>query len=120
MKLKKQKPSVTAALSEKEIHLFTAIAHDFGVSRNVLASRLIGYFQDGRISWAEVIKQYNGISTTNEPHQGKKKYMRVKLEPEEYCAFTQRADIVGSTTGIILKKLVLVYITGKIERRDIW
>jgi hypothetical protein len=121
MSAKSKQCTVAAAVSEKEKTLFTAMArNELGVSCSALMRRLIRYFQDGKISWTDLFKQYSEISTADEPGRGEKKYMRVNLEPEEYFPFAQHSEGWGSTTGIVLRRLILLYISGKIERGDLW
>jgi hypothetical protein len=111
---------VTVAISDHEKDLLAAIARDFHVSRNTLMFRLVRYFLDGKISWTNLFKQDREMPIANVPYQGGKKYIRAKLAPEEYFPFTQSTEGRGSTPGIVLKQLILLYVSGNIERGDIW
>jgi hypothetical protein len=42
------------------------------------------------------------------------------LSPEVYAAFARLAEEWGSTTSIVLRRLMLLYISGEIEREAIW
>jgi hypothetical protein len=48
------------------------------------------------------------------------KVMRTLLEPGECSAFVKSVDEWGSTTAVVIRRLVLLYITGRIERKEIW
>jgi Zn-dependent peptidase ImmA (M78 family) len=120
MKSRNTQCSVSVAISDNEKDLFAAIARYFRVSRNALMRRLVRYFLDEKISWETLLKHGSEMQVANEPHQGSKKYISAKLEPEEYFPFARYAEDRGSTPGIALKKLISSYVSGKIERGDIW
>jgi hypothetical protein len=82
--------------------------------------RLIQYFLDEQITWTDLFGQRNELPVAEDPYSSQKKQVRTKLTPEQYFAFTQRAEASGSTTAIVLRQLVLCYITGKIGKGDIW
>jgi hypothetical protein len=120
MSVENSKCAITTAVNEREKNLFAEIARVLKVSRHTLLLRLIRYFLDGKISWADLFKQYSKLPIADELEKGRKKYIRVILEPEEYFAFVRCAEEWGSTTAIILRRLMLLYMAGKIERGDIW
>jgi hypothetical protein len=120
MSLKNGKCTITTAVSEKERNIFLEVARNMGVPRYVLMRRLIRYVLDEKISWTELFIQYRELTAINDSYHTLKRVMRVWLEPEEYYAFTQLADEWGTTTSIIIRRSILLYVTGKIERGDIW
>jgi hypothetical protein len=110
MSLENSKCAITTAVNEKEKNLFTEIAREFSVSRHTVLRRLIRYFLDGKISWTDLLKHYSEPQAAEGPDKDRKKYMRVNLEPEEYLTFVRHAEEWGSTTSIILRRLVLLYL----------
>jgi hypothetical protein len=120
MKDKTSRCVVTAAVSEKERKFFATMACDLDVSCNVLMRRLIRYLLNGKISWGELFSPIKELPTANEADATRKSYLRTHLTYEQYTAFTQIADEWGSTVAIVMRRLVLRYIAGEIDRRDIW
>jgi hypothetical protein len=120
MKAKSAECFVSVPVNDNERNILKTMARAIRVSRNTLMFRLARYFLDGKISWTDLLEQNLEMSIASEPSQGEKKYINVKLEPEEYFPFARRAEEIGSTPAIILKKLISSYIAGKIERGDIW
>jgi hypothetical protein len=120
MNAKSNRCIVTAAVTGEEKNLFSAMARDLDVSCDVLMRRLIRHFLNVRISWEELFKP-NRASKKNETDiAAAKSYMRTHVNPDQYAALTQIAEEWGSTASVVLRKLVLSYIAGDIERRDIW
>ena len=111
---------ITAAVSNDERQQFSAIAHDFGVSCSMLLRRLVQYFLDGKISWNDLFKQSQKLPGADETSVARRSYMRTRVKAEQYTAFAQLAEGWGSTAAVVLRRLVLLYIAGDIERRDIW
>jgi hypothetical protein len=70
---------------------------------------------DGKISWDVLFKQYSDLSLDKAGNIS----MRTKLKPERYAAFKRRAKEWGSSTSAILRRLIGLYSTEKIERGDI-
>jgi hypothetical protein len=120
MSAKSKQCSVTIVVSEKERNFFTAMARDLYISRNVLMRRLVRYFLEEKISWSELFKKSSEHQFLQELDGTKKRQMRTYLEPEQYAAFSQLAEEWGSTTSVVLKRMIQLYITGKIERGNIW
>ena len=82
--------------------------------------RLIRYFLDEKVSWIDLFRQYNELPLADTSDKAEKRRMRSTLEPEQYFAFVQRAEEWGSTTAVVMRRLMLLYVAGKIERGDIW
>jgi hypothetical protein len=120
MKVKSKRCAVTTVVNKKERILFCAIAHSLDVTPSILIRRLIRYFLHGKISWVELFKQYGDLPVTDEPDDASKKVIRILLTPEQCSAFTQVTEEWGSTTAIVIRRLILLYVTGKIGRADIW
>lgn len=114
--------TVTAAVNEKEKNLFTEIAREIDVPHNILVRRLIRFFLDEKIAWNELFRQHDDLSVAYRLKGSEKrdKRLRTQVEPEQYATFTRRVEELGSTTGIVLRRLISLYVAGKIERRDIW
>jgi hypothetical protein len=111
---------VTTAVSDNEKSLFTSMARDLDVSCNVLMRRLIRYFLDGKISWMDLLQQSKDLMSPDMGDGSGKMFMRTYLNAEQYCNFARRTEEWGSTTSIVLRRLMVLYITGKIKRGDIW
>jgi hypothetical protein len=111
---------VTTGVSDNEEKLFTAMARDVDVSCNILMRRLIRYLLEEKISWTELCARYKNLTATDTLGASEKKRIRTTLPPEQYTAFAQLAENWGSSMGIAARRLIQLYIAGKIERRDIW
>ena len=96
------------------------MARDLDVSCKILTRRLIRYLLDGKISWADMFTRYKDLAVADAPDSRRKAQMRTTLPPEQYAAFAQLAESWGSTTPTVIRRLILLYVTGKIGRRDIW
>jgi hypothetical protein len=120
MKAKRTECYVSVAMNDNDRNILTTMAYGISVSRNTLMRRLVRYFLDGKISWTDLLKQSSEIPVASDPSQGGKKYIHAKLEPEECFAFARSVEEIGSTPGIVLKRLIMLYISGKIDRGDIW
>jgi hypothetical protein len=120
MSVQNKRVSVTTVVSEKEKNLFVAKAHELGIPYNVIMRRLVRFLLDDKLSWFDLFSQYNELPIANTRDKGKKKRMRSTLEPEQYTAFARRAEEWGSTTAVIMRRLMVLYAAGKIEQRDIW
>ena len=119
MSAKNKQCAVTTVVSEKEKSLFLAMASELSVPHNVIMRRLIRYFLEEMVSWTDLFRQYNELPLADEPDKTKKRRMRCTLEPEQYFAFALRVEEWGSTTAVVMRRLMLLYVAGKIERRDI-
>jgi hypothetical protein len=119
MSARENQCAVTTAVSVSEKRLLIDTAHNLGVPYYTLMRRLIRYLLDGKIEWVDVFRQSNTLSAMDESGD-EKKSIRTQLSPEVYSAFARLADEWGSTTGVILRRLMLLYVTGKIGRQDIW
>ena len=120
MSVKNKRCTVTTVVSENEKSLFIAMAIELGVPYNVIMRRLVQHFVDEKISWPDLFRQYKELPLADTPGKTEKRRMRSTLEPEQYFSFTRRAEEWGSTTAVIMRRLMLLYVAGKIERRDIW
>jgi hypothetical protein len=117
----KSKPcAVTTVVNVKERSLFIAIARSLDIPYSALIRRLIRYFLEGKISWVDLFRQHGELPMADELDNDSKRVMRILLDSEQYSAFTQITEEWGSTTAIVIRRLMLLYITGKIERGDIW
>jgi hypothetical protein len=120
MSVKNKQCAVTTVVSEKEKSLFIAIACELDVPCNVIMRRLIRYFLDKKVSWIDLFRQYNELPLADTPSKTDKKRIRSTLEPEQYVAFAQSVEEWGSTTAVVMRRLMLLYMAGRIERREIW
>jgi hypothetical protein len=111
---------VSASLDVKEKELLEAMAHSLEVPCNIIVRRLVRYFLDGKISWSELFGKSDELPVISTPNMPKKKQVRATLVPEEYFVFSRKVEEWGSTTSIVVKRLIQLYIAGKIERREIW
>ena len=114
-----KKCTVTAKISAKEIDLLATIARRLGIPVNSLVRRLIQYFLSDKISWTDMFG-HNKLLVMEDSSNSEKKQLRTKLAPEQYSAFKQKAKDWGSAPSVIVRQLILLYVAGEIERRDIW
>jgi hypothetical protein len=120
MSVKNNQCVVTTSIDENARELFEAMARSLDVSCNVILRRLVRYFLDGKMSWNELFGKYAELPGIDTPNMPRKKQVRTTLAPEDYSTFARRVEELGSTTSIVIRRLILLYIAGKIERRDIW
>jgi hypothetical protein len=120
MSVKENQCVVTTVVTEAEKRLFVEMARSLNVPYTVLMRRLIRYFLDEKMSWADLFRQYNELSFPEAPEGSRKKPMRARMDPGEYAAFAQRTEEWGSTTSIVIRRLILLYIAGRIEKGVIW
>jgi hypothetical protein len=118
-KAKENPCAVTTAVSGEEKRLLVETARDLDVPYYTLMRRLVRYILDGKIDWMELFKQSNELTGEDGPDGGRK-FIRTQLNPELSSAFARLAEEWGSTTGIVLRRLMLLYIFGKIPREAIW
>jgi hypothetical protein len=120
MKSKELQCAVTVGMSAKEKSQLVATARDLDVPYYFLMRRLIRYILDGKIEWTELFRQSNELAVEDKLESADKVFVRTQLSTDRYSAFARLAEEWGSTTGIVLRRLMLLYIAGKIERRAIW
>ncbi|MDR1160033.1 MAG: hypothetical protein LBK69_05330 [Syntrophomonadaceae bacterium] len=120
VKAKENPCAVTTTVSGKEKGLLVETARDLDVPYYTVMRRLVRYILDGKIDWMELFKQSNELSGADGPGEDDRKFIRTQLNPELSSAFAQLAEDWGSTTGIVLRRLMLLYIFGKIPREAIW
>jgi hypothetical protein len=111
---------VTASLDAKEKALFETMVHSQDASCNLIMKRLIRYFIDGGIPWRGLFGKYDGLPVVDTPNMSRRKQVRTTLKPEHYSAFVQSVEECGSTTAIVVRRLIQLYISGKIKKGDIW
>jgi hypothetical protein len=68
----------------------------------------------------DLFRRSNELTATDGPEGNDKKYIRTQLSSEMYTAFARLAEEWGSTTATVLRRLMLLYISGEIEREAIW
>ena len=78
------------------------------------------YILDGKIEWTELFRQTNELAVDDKLDSVEKVFIRTQVSTERYAAFARLAEEWGSTMGIVLRRLMLLYIAGKIERHAIW
>lgn len=120
MDMNKNQCSVTTAVTNLEKRLLIDTACGLDVPYYVLMRRLIRYILDGKIEWMELFRKSNELSSADVLDGDDRKYIRTQLPSEMYTAFARLAEEWGSTTSIVLRRLMLLYIAGKIEREAIW
>jgi hypothetical protein len=118
--MKKKDIQCGVTMSQKEKELLLATANYLDVPYSLVMRRLIRYILDGKIEWTDLFRMSNGLEINNESDNTGTVYFRAQLSLDMSIAFAQLADEWGSTTSVILRRLVLLYITGKIERHAIW
>ena len=112
--------AVTVGVSANEKDLLVAVSRDLDVPYYSLMRRLVRYILDERIEWTELFRQSNELTVDDKLESADKVFIRTQLSTERYSAFAHLAEEWGSTTAIVLRRLMLLYISGKIERHAIW
>jgi hypothetical protein len=120
MGVKENQCGVTTAITNQERELLIDTARELDIPYYVIMRKLIRYILDGKITWMDLFQQSNELSATDGPETKDKKYIRTQLNTETYAAFSRLAEEWGTTTSIVLRRLMLLYISGKIEREAIW
>jgi hypothetical protein len=120
MGVKEKQCGITTAVTHEEKQLLIDTARNLEVPYYILMRRLVRYILDGKIEWMELFRQSNELSAGDVPDSHDRKFVRTQLSREVYAAFTRLAEEWGSTTSIVLRRLMLLYVSGKIEREAIW
>ena len=120
MQMKRKELQCGATISKKEKKLLIATALSLDAPYYLIMRRLVRYILDGKIEWTDFFRKSNDLTVGDESEESGKVFVRTLLTHDAYIAFGQLAEEWGSTTSIILRRLVLLYITGKIERHAIW
>lgn len=112
------------SISSQERDSFFEVAHDVDVPYYLLMRHLARYVLNKDIDWPELLKKFKELSEAEGPRRdeaekSKSVTMSTQLTPELYSAFTQFAEGWGSTTNAVMRRLVLLYASGKIERHVI-
>jgi hypothetical protein len=116
---------VKARISLKERELFSELARDIDVPYYLLMRHLVRYVLKDEIDWPELLKSIKGFPENSENPESpdgeevKKVIMRTQIPPELYDAFSEFADMWGSTVNTVMSKLILLYTAGTIERQAI-
>jgi len=120
IKDKKQQCIVSTSLSRQEKGCFIEISHKLDIPYCCIARQLIRYILHGQLGWLDLFEKTNDCIESLDSNKGKKVPLRTTLSPELYTSFVQFVEKKGSTTSMVLRRLVLLYITGKIEWKTIW
>jgi len=107
---------ITAKVSIQERERLVAVADSLDIPYCRILRQLIRYIVNGHIGWLELFDKTNDVVLQEETRVS----IRTKLTPELYATFVQLAEERGSTTSIVLRRLMLLYVTGKIEWKMIW
>ena len=120
MDVEKKQCGVTTTVTNQEKELLIDTARSLDVPYYILMRRLIRYILDGKIEWMELFRRSHELAAADVPDDDDKKFIRTQLSPEVYGAFARLAEEWGSTTSIVLRRLMLLYVAGEIEREAIW
>ena len=115
---------IRVRLSAEERELFVSTARSVDVPHNMLMRHLVRYVLRDEVSWLDLLKEFKelkeiSVNTIMSTEETKKITLCTQLTPELYTAFARLAEEWGSTTNIILRRLMLLYSMGKIERHAI-
>ena len=116
-------------LSAREKEHFVSAARDLYVPYNVLMRHLIRYVLRDNIDWMLLLEDYRKLNeqaaeeaeysasqVTDKGKDGKRASLSTQLTPDMYDAFTGFAKSWGTTANIVLRRLMMLYSAGKIER----
>lgn len=120
MKNKKLQCSTATYLSKQEKERLVSISREIDIPYCRIMRQLIRYALNGQIDWLEIFKKTNGPGMELVKEKGDVRITRTTMSPDLYTAFVQYVEEKGSTTSIVLRRLILLYITGGIGRRAIW
>jgi hypothetical protein len=122
----KWQSTISTTLNEKEKALLVEVSKELNVPYRHIMRRLIHYIMEGKIEWLEIIKKSKdllgklNLNSDVEKRNSRSFSVRTDLPPDLYGTFTRLAEEWGSTPNAVLRKLVLLYVAGGIERGDIW
>ena len=108
---------ITASVSGQEKERLVAVSRNLDIPYCRIIRQLIRYIVKGQIGWMDLFERTNESIAKDET---KKVYIRTTLNPELYAAFVQLVEDRGSTTSVVIRRLVSLYGTGKIEWKSIW
>ena len=106
-------------ISPGERELFFAAARDIDVPYYLLMRRLVRYVLKDDIDWPGLLKNFNGRHVGQKREETKKVSMRTQIPLELYDAFAEFAEKWGSNVNTVMRKLILLYTAGTIERHAI-
>ena len=108
---------ITASVSSQEKESLVAVARNLDIPYCRIIRQLIRYIVKRQIGWLDLFDKTNEAIAKDET---KKVYIRTTLNPELYTAFVQLVEDRGSTTSVVIRRLVLLYTTDKVEWKSIW
>jgi len=107
------------SISPTEKELFFAAARDIDVPYYLLMRHLVRYVLNNEIDWPDLLKKFKEGSEKPGREEAKMVNMRTQISPELYVALTDFAEKWGSNVNIVMRKLILLYTAGTIERHAI-
>ena len=110
---------IKTIMSPKERELFFAVARDMDVPYYLLMRHLVRYVLKDEIDWPELLKNFNGRHECQEHNDTKKVGMRTQISTELHNAFSEFAEKWGSNVNAVMRKLILLYSAGAIQRHEI-
>ena len=115
---KKLQCIVSTSLNRQEKESLIDVSRKLDIPYCNITRQLIRYFLQGQLMWLDLFEMTNDCI---EPlDKSKKVPLRTTLNPELYMSFVQFVENKGSTTSVVLRRLILLYITGQIEWKTIW
>jgi hypothetical protein len=122
----KWQSTISTKLNEKEKALLVEVSKELNVPCNRIMRRLVHYIMEGKIEWLEIIRKSKDFLGKLKPSgdvdnsNTRSFIVRTNLPPDLHGTFTRLAEEWGSTPNMVLRKLVLLYVAGGIERGEIW
>jgi hypothetical protein len=122
----KWQSTISTSLNKKEKGLLVEVSKELNVPYSRIMRRLVHYIMEGKIEWLEIIRKSKDLlgkfnENSDVDNSNLRSFVvRTDLPPDLYGTFTRLAEEWGSTPNMVLRKLVLLYVAGGIERGDIW
>ena len=117
-KEKKSQCIVSTRLNWQEKESFINISRKLDIPYCSITRQLIRYVLQGQLMWLDLFEKTNDCIVPLDKNQNVP--LRTSLTPEMYTDFAQFVEQRGSTTGVVMRRLILLYITGRIEWQTIW
>ena len=115
---KKLQCIVSTSLNRQEKESLIDISRKLDIPYCRITRQLIRYILHGQLGWLDLFEKTNDCIEALD--KGAKVPLRTTLDPELYMSFVQFVEKRGSTTSVVLRRLILLYITSKIEWKMIW
>ena len=118
---KKEQCPVSVTLLKEEKQQLEVIAEEWGIRSGTIMRRLLQYFIDEKISLIDVLKKSNELKKDGVDGENKGLFfIRTNLSLEEKQKLSSLVSEWDLNISSVARRLLKLFITGKIARKSIW